>query len=234
MARVPAGEFTPPFRDDTTGAVRVRIGAFWLDKRAVSTAEYLAFVRDTPRYARSRVNPLFADKGYLRAWEADGRPPARSLDSPVTSVSWHAAKQYCADRGKRLPTTAEWELAAAAISPGTDSAARERAILEWYSRSAAEEPPASGTGTRHAHGIAGLHGVIWEWTADFNAWNGGGVNARGVKGEGLFCGGGGARALPNTSYATYMRWAFRASLRPDYTVATLGFRCARDETPSGE
>lgn len=236
MASVPAGEFIPPFRSNEPGkdADTVRVPGFWLDRHAVTTAEYLAFVREHPRYRRSRMPGLLADPGYLRSWQGDLHPPARTLEAPVTSVSWHAAKGYCQAQGKRLPTTAEWERAAASRAPGHDSASQERAILAWYARSSQEETPAIGSGTRHAWGILDLHGVVWEWTADFNSWNGGGVDKRGVRDEGLFCGGAPANAAPNTSYATYMRWGFRGSLKPDYTVGTLGFRCARDETRNGE
>ncbi len=232
MPRISAGAFTPPFRDadaPDSGLRRIEVPAFRIDARAVSTAEFLAFVREHPRYRRSVLPVLLADSGYLRSWQGDLQPEALSLSAPVTAVSWHAAKAYCAARGKRLPTTAEWERVAATRAPDTDSAAHARAILEWYARPAGSEPPRSGTGTRHAFGVRDLHGVVWEWTSDYNAWSGGGLNRRGVKEEGLFCGGASARAASDVDYATYMRWALRASLRPNYTVATLGFRCAADE-----
>lgn len=259
MAFVPAGDFALPFRSSLSSGVNdgdpsvsltpdrkplpsnrdstrntLRVNGFWLDRYAVTNADFLTFIREQPSFRRSRIHILFADPGYLRAWSGDLQPRPGSLDAPVTSVSWHAAKAYCQMQGKRLPTTAEWERAAASLAPGRDSATQERTILAWYARSTQEETPAIGTGTRHAYGIFDLHGVIWEWTADFNSWNGGGVNKRGVRDEGLFCGGAPANAAPNTSYATYMRWGFRGSLKPDYTVATLGFRCARDEIRKGE
>ena len=37
-----------------------------------------------------------------------------ALQRPVTSVTWSAARAYCAAEGTRLPTTAEWEYVAAA------------------------------------------------------------------------------------------------------------------------
>jgi sulfatase modifying factor 1 len=234
MARIPAGAVAFPFRGDSGAAIRAKVDAFLLDTRAVTNTEFLAFARRQPRYRRSQISRLFADDGYLRAWTADLRPAPLTNNSPVTAVSWHAAKAYCADRGKRLPTTAEWEYAAASRLPGADSADQERAILAWYARPAHAETPAVGTGTRHGHGAQDLHGVIWEWTADFNAWAGGGMNARGVKEEGLTCGGAPAGMAANTPYSTYMRWAFRSSLKPDFTVATLGFRCARDDSPPGD
>ena len=44
----------------------------------------------------------------------------------------------------------------------------------------------------------------------------------------LFCGSGGARAIDPSDSATFMRYAFRSSLKARYTVRNLGFRCARD------
>jgi sulfatase modifying factor 1 len=240
MASVPTGEFTPPFRRGEggergdTGFDRIPVPSFRLDTRAVTTAEFLSFLREHPRYTRSRIPELFADPGYLKAWKGDLEPRYSDLNAPVTTVSWHAAKAYCSAQGKRLPTTAEWERVAATHARGQDSATQERLILGWYARSSRADVPAIGSGTRHLHGIRDLHGIVWEWTSDFNAWSGGGVNKRGVKEDGLFCGGAPASAAPNTSYTTYMRWGFRGSLKPDYTVATLGFRCARDENPNGD
>ena len=267
MARLPADTIALPFREkpsrvkapgdtattiDTLRAVKVAVPAFRIDRRAVTHGEFLAFVRTHPRFMRSRVSPAVADGGYLRTWRGDLEPPEGRDSEPVTGVSWYAAKAYCAAQGKRLPTTAEWERVAAtypdAVNEGkgraADSVARERAILAWYGGRDADSGAAAPGGTRHADGVTGLFGVIWEWTADFNAWSGSGVNARGVRAPGdgskddskdigsagpLTCGGAPAGMTPNTSYATYMRWGFRASLSPEYTVATLGFRCANDD-----
>ena len=42
----------------------------------------------------------------------------------------------------------------------------------------------------------------------------------------LFCAGGSVGATDVSNYAAYMRYAFRASLKANYAVANLGFRCA--------
>jgi formylglycine-generating enzyme required for sulfatase activity len=42
--------------------------------------------------------------------------------APVTNVSWFAAKAYASWKGKRLPTVAEWEYAAAASVDKPDGA----------------------------------------------------------------------------------------------------------------
>src|SRR5690606_24411317 len=151
MARFPAGNATFPFRGesgDSTG-LTLKTSAFRIDKRAVSGAEFLAFVKEHPRYARSRIPRLMAHDSYLRNWKSAFDPgPARN--APATMVSWHAAEAYSAARDERLATSAAGERAAATGGPRTDSAAHEDVILAWYARPATERLPAFGAGMSHA------------------------------------------------------------------------------------
>lgn len=227
MARIPAGVYIPPFTG-AEGPIRKEVAPFLLDRRQVNTAEYLAFVRRHPAWAKSRVKRLFADTAYLAGWSGDFSPPSGPPDQPVTRVSWFAAKAYCADAGKRLPTTAEWERVVKEIPAGEDSAGYAARILEWYSRPAGSEPPGDAAGARNAFGVRGLFGSIWEWTSDFNVSGPAGRGETSAADASFFCGGAAGAALPGTDYATFMRFAYRSSLKPDFALAGLGFRCAGD------
>lgn len=226
MAWIPETEFQSPFARNKRE--QERIPAFRLDKEPVSRAAYLAFVRSHAGWRRSRVGRLFTDSTYLTSWNGDFQPPS-PLEEPVTQVSWFAAKAYCSSLGKRLPATAEWERAILQIPAGMDSAVYFSQILKWYS---SPHGPADGkratAGSRNAYGIRNLFGKVWEWTADFNT---AGPSERGelsAKDASFYCGGAAASAAPGTDYATFMRYAFRSSLKPDFTVGALGFRCAQD------
>lgn len=228
MATVPDGIHRDPFRPDSLQAV-TRVKPFRLDIRPVTVAEFQAFVRKHPEWRRDRVKRVFADSTYLADWPAADRPPPGASERAVTRVPWFAAKAYCASRGKRLPATAEWERAALATPPGLDSAAYAARILEWYGRPAfADTAPGRRKAARQAFGLEDLVGTVWEWTSDFNASgpaDRGEVSARDAT---FFCGGAAGGAAPGTDYALYMRYAFRSSLKPDFTLANLGFRCAQD------
>jgi formylglycine-generating enzyme required for sulfatase activity len=74
-----------------------------------------------------------------------------------------------------------------------------------------------------------MHGVVWEWVADFSTAMVTG-DARGDTGldRQLFCGSGAQGAKDIQDFASFMRYAFRSSLKASYTVPNLGFRCAKD------
>src|SRR5690606_9688643 len=60
--------------------------------------------------------------------------PAKAK-SPVTNVSWYAAKKYCESKGKRLPTMDEWEYAAMSDEKTMDARTKKsynQYILSWY------------------------------------------------------------------------------------------------------
>jgi len=230
MVIVPAGSFVPLYgsRDRP-----VRVDAFALDVHPVTNGEFFRFVAAEPRWQRDRVPPLFADEDYLRHWEGPLRLGAdSSARSPVTHVSWFAARAYCASAGKRLPTLDEWEFAARASEDRPDAAGDpdfERRILEWYGRPTRLPLPEVGDTFRNTFGVWDLHGLVWEWVADFNGvmMTGESRKDRGGLDPQLFCAAGSLGSVDPGDYAAFMRYAMRASLRARYTVRNLGFRCAR-------
>ena len=241
MARIPGGAYRPLYRQPVRGANRdtvlrrvvpVAVESFELDRFPVTNEEYLAFVRAHPEWRRSRVSRLFADRSYLAHWRGDLDPgPGAPSRSPVVNVSWFAARACLAAQGKRLPTVAEWELAAAADETRPD-ATKDARFLEriraWSSRpTPAVQPPVGGR-FRNLWGVEDLHGLVWEWTLDFNSALVSGESRGDASLEkSLYCGAGATNAGDFGDYAAFMRFALRASLEAKYTTANLGFRGAR-------
>lgn len=231
-ARIPTGVYTPLFRNPDEPKV-IPVGSFLLDRFPVTNEEYLKFVAENPRWKRSQVKRIFADANYLKHWTNDLEPgDAAPTNAPVIYVSWFAAKSYASWADKRLPTVAEWEYVAAASETkayATKDPEYLSEILNWYASPTPEVLSVVGENKPNFHGVHDLHGLIWEWTADFNTALVTG-ESRGDTGldRQLFCGAGAQGATDRSDYAAFMRYGFRSSLKASYCINNLGFRCARD------
>ena len=75
------------------GEARTHVAAFLLDRRPVTNAQFLDFVRSHPQWRRDRIASLFADREYLSHWAAPDQLGESALpEQPVTRVSWFAAR----------------------------------------------------------------------------------------------------------------------------------------------
>jgi formylglycine-generating enzyme len=227
MVAVPGGSYTPLYSPES-GSVRVE--SFRMDRYPVTRGDFAAFVATNPRWRRSEVRPVFAAGRYLSDWRSDLDPGGRR-DSPVTDVSWFAARAYCAWMGSRLPRVDEWEYASRADETRLDAmgdAAHKARILQLYTRRSRPLAPVGST-FRNAHGIHDLHGLAWEWVLDFNTVTAADDSRGGDRRDSqLYCAAGADGATDREDYAAFLRYAFRSTLQGASTSGVLGFRCAAD------
>jgi len=212
----------------------VSVGRFFLATKPVTNGEFLAFVAEHPEWRRDRVKRILAEAAYLTHWAAADRlGPGVRPRSPVTNVSWFAARAYCTARDARLPTEREWELAARASDKAPDGSkdpAFTARILAFYAEPAALTSLRDvGQGRPNFYGLYDLHGLAWEWIYDYGAsLVASDSREKGDAARNRFCGTAGANAQSPSDYAAFMRVAFRSSLEAAYTTTRLGFRCAAD------
>lgn len=229
MALVKGGSYTPLYGDKDAG---VTVDDFYMDIMPVTHEQYLEFVKAYPRWKRSAVPRLFADEHYLSNWTDDTTPDKAILNSPVNNVSWFAAKAYCECQGKRLPTVDEWEYAAMADENKPDArkdSLFNQRVIRGYETPKSHTRPVGNTPANY-WGIKDLHGLVWEWTLDFNS-----VTLTGEQRQqdnsssiDLWCGGAAINANDLMNYAAFMRYAMRSSLKARYALTSVGFRCVKD------
>jgi len=221
MVLVPSGYYEPLFKNDSTEKEKVE--KFYLDVYPVTNEEFLEFLKANPKWRKSNVKKIFADVSYLKNWKSDLEFGEKiNPNSPVTNVSWFAAKAFAEWKGKRLPTVAEWEYV-------ISSEKNIKNISEWYSKLSPDKISPVGSTEKNSFGVYDMYGLIWEWTYDFNT----SLVTGESRGDGdlernLFCGSGSSSSKEVKNYPAFMRYGYRSSLKANYTTHNLGFRCAKD------
>ncbi len=227
---VPPGNHAPFYPPSPEQAL-VQVGGFSLDAVPVTNGAYLAWVQGAESWQKGRIAPLFSEADYLAEWAGPQDLGALDPQAPVVSVSWHAARAYCQAQGGDLPTSWQWEYAANATATAPSGAREDpetlQRILDWYALGGKALPGPVGQGAPNHFGLYDMHGLIWEWTLDFDAQP---VSAdardAGDQERLRFCGAGAVSASDAEDYASFMRFAFRDSLSASYSTSNLGFRCA--------
>lgn len=229
MVDIMGGEYVPLYGRDS---LRQHVTDLSMDVYPVTNQNYTAFVKKNSRWRKSQIKKIFADDNYLMHWQND-TTLGMSMDqqSPVTNVSWYAAKAYCECQGKRMPTVDEWEYAAMADQELADArkiSSYNQYILDWYEKPKTFINPVGKT-FKNYWGVYDLHGLAWEWTSDFSSTLLTGESRNDVSSDkNLFCGSGSLKASDLMNYAAFLRYAFRSSVQANYAVQNLGFRCVKD------
>jgi len=224
MIMIKGGELRSPLSNKKV----VLINNFFIDETAVTNREYALFVAQNQQWKKNHVLKIFSDKRYLEHWSNSENVGNSDLeDSPVTNVSWFAARAYCIWNEKRLPMADEWEYVGNS-KPVNYAGDLKKYILEWYSKPTLETTPHIKSTFKNEMGVWDMHGLIWEWVDDYNTYFFTGESRADSALEKLmFCGSGSLGFSDASDYALFMRLAFRSSLQAAYTTRNLGFRCAR-------
>jgi formylglycine-generating enzyme required for sulfatase activity len=207
---------------------RVRLSAYFLDRREVSVAEYSACVR----IGRCKAPPY--ERGARRFERA-------SL--PVTLVTWDDARSFCAARGARLPTEAEFERAARGLNarrfPWGELANDRLAnhgrlgldVTDDTDGFAELAPVGSFNAGRTPDGFLDLAGNAAEWVQDRYATQYPDSPATDPTGPDAATATS-ARVVRGGSYESPLAWlrgAARGAALPGDRRPSLGFRCARSQ-----
>lgn len=154
---------------------QVTVKPFRIDVRVVTNAEFALWLNTLGGGVRNAQDQKLYDDDDTDArihkrngrWQAD---PGHERQ-PMTEASWYGARDYCAARGKRLPTEAEWEFAARGTRGRTypwgeakADATRARFGIGWMKTVPVGTLKAGAT----PEGLLGMAGNVHQWTSSLS------------------------------------------------------------------
>jgi formylglycine-generating enzyme required for sulfatase activity len=190
LVEIPAGTFTQgsapgePGHGPDEGRRDVRISRpFWIGRSPVTVGQFRRFTEES-RYATE------AEKGTSGGFGWDGsklvqkkeftwRSPGytQSDDHPVVIVTYGDAQAFTAWLAQksglqvRLPTEAEWEMAARGGSAGPFFWGQSEALAEqraWFAKNAGKGAMPVGSKPANEWGLQDAAGNVWQWCLDFH------------------------------------------------------------------
>lgn len=228
------GSNIPIRSGDWPGRLSAPFGLPWGRQPIVSPREVPAhWVEFRRSYWLARTEVTNAQ--YRRFAGASEQPPSPGGDLDPVTVSWKAAKRFCArmslvtNRQIRLPNEAEWECACrAGDRDESGSVNKSSSFTEhaWVRENAHGRLHAVGTRKPNAWGFYDLLGNAWELCEDLwhdtyvgapqdgSAWMVGDPSNRVMRGQ--------SSEIP----ARYLRVSVRSMVRPGMPRDDLGFRLA--------
>lgn len=227
MAFIPAGEFamgSDRGQNDEQPVHRVSVKAFYLETQEVTVWRYAEFL------VSQKTDPPFK-------WNE--ATSGSHQNKPVVGVNWYDARDYCRWVGRRLPTEAEWELAARGTEGrmypwGDTHPTRGHANAghtKWHGYDTLTNVGQFELG-KTPNGVYDLAGNLWEWVAD---WYDATYYQFSPRDNPSGPSAGPLRALRGGAWnndAKSIRSANRAGYAPDARRNDVGFRCAKDAPPS--
>lgn len=132
--------------------------SFWMDRTEVTVEDYAVCwalkVCDLPM------------QGPNLNWGIAGKEK-----HPANGVTWHQAKQYCEWKGKRLPTEAEWELAARGTDGRMYPWGNDMPTCQHVIADSCGTPGTQAVGSKplgaSPYGLLDMAGNVSEWCSDY-------------------------------------------------------------------
>ena len=229
-------------RLDSLGTVTTPVEAFYMDRTAVTNADFQRFV-DAGCYSRAELWPedvlpsvlLFTDqtgKAGPRYWSG-GEPAKNKRNHPVVGICWYEANAYAQWLGKQLPTAAQWQRAGTwgrsssksnmeVHYPWGNSFDPTRANL-WASGNQQTVEVTEFAEGDTPNGVRQLIGNVWEWINNAFVLCGANGLEVAMRDESAEIRGGAF----DTYFHAHATCQFRSGQALTYRGNNIGFRCCR-------
>jgi formylglycine-generating enzyme required for sulfatase activity len=225
MVEVPGSTYVQgpdPIEPNISPAHQVTVEPFKIDRHEVTVAEYTKFLNEIDNPERYyHPNMSFRDCGILARENGSYRVMDGRGSYPVVYVNRRDAEAYAQWAGKRLPTEAEWELAARAFGKSGDKRSLSRQRVNYGYHYGGPVPVGSLVDRDVQNRPHHMLGNVWEIVDDdYGPYPGGEVPFD--IGQNISVHRGGSWASPTSMVHPSVR-------KPDAQRSPyIGFRCARD------